>query len=68
MKNEYLKEGRVNQKLETREKILSSTQELMNYGEKFTLEEPRRIYIFIRFYGNHTGAFSDISLGQPMLN
>ena len=39
MKNEYLKEGRVNQKLETREKILSSTQELMNYGEKFTLEE-----------------------------
>ena len=39
MKNEYLKKGRVKQKQETREKILSSTQELMNYGEKFTLEE-----------------------------
>lgn len=37
-------------------------------SEKFTLEEPRRIYIFIRFYGNHTGAFSDISLRQPVLN
>ncbi|MBU2928602.1 TetR/AcrR family transcriptional regulator [Winogradskyella psychrotolerans] len=39
MKNEYLKKGRVKQKQETREKILSSTQELMNYGEKFTLED-----------------------------
>ena len=39
MKNEYLKKGRVKQKQETREKILSTTQELMNYGEKFTLED-----------------------------
>lgn len=39
MKNEYLKKGRVKQKQETREKILSSTQVLMNYGEKFTLED-----------------------------
>lgn len=37
-------------------------------SEKFTLEESRRIYIFIRFYGNHAGAFSDISLRQPVLN
>ncbi|MBU2902926.1 TetR/AcrR family transcriptional regulator [Maribacter dokdonensis] len=39
MKNEYLKKGRVKQKQETREKILSTTQELMNNGEKFTLED-----------------------------
>lgn len=39
MKDEYLKKGRVKQKQETREKILSCTQELMNYGKKFTLEE-----------------------------
>lgn len=39
MKNEYLKKGRVKQKQETREKILSSTQELMNYGERFSLED-----------------------------
>ncbi|WP_067145121.1 TetR/AcrR family transcriptional regulator [Pseudotamlana agarivorans] len=39
MKNEYLKKGRVKQKQETREKILCSAQELMNYGEKFTLED-----------------------------
>ncbi|MBU2928933.1 TetR/AcrR family transcriptional regulator [Winogradskyella psychrotolerans] len=39
MKNEYLKKGRVKQKQETREKILSTTQALMNYAEKFTLED-----------------------------
>ena len=39
MKDEYFKKGRVRQKQETREKILSSTQELMNSGEKFTLED-----------------------------
>jgi AcrR family transcriptional regulator len=39
MKNEYLKKGRIKQKQETREKILSSTQELMGGGKKFTLED-----------------------------
>ena len=39
MNNEYLKKGRVKQKQETREKILSSTLELMNYGKKFSLED-----------------------------
>lgn len=39
MKDEYFKKGRVRQKQETREKILCSTQELMNSGEKFTLED-----------------------------
>ena len=35
MKDEYLKKGRVKQKQETREKILSCTQELMNCGKKY---------------------------------
>lgn len=39
MKNEYLKQGRVNQKQETRDRILKSAQEFMNSGEKFTLED-----------------------------
>lgn len=39
MKKEYLQKGRVNQKLKTREKILSSAQELLSTGKKFTLEE-----------------------------
>lgn len=39
MKNEYLKKGRIKQKQETREKILSSTQELMSGSKKFTLED-----------------------------
>ena len=39
MKNTYLEKGRVKQKQETREKILSSTQELMNHNIKFTLED-----------------------------
>lgn len=57
MKNEYLKKGRVKQKQETREKILSSTQDLMNNGEKFTLEdvaekaEVSRATIY-RYYSN----------------
>lgn len=39
MNNEYLKKGRTNQKLETREKILSSAQNFMNNGKRFTLED-----------------------------
>jgi len=39
MNNGYLKKGRIKQKQETREKILSCAQELMNSGKKFTLEE-----------------------------
>ena len=39
MKNDYLKKGRVKQKQETREKILSCAQNLMNYSKKFTLED-----------------------------
>lgn len=38
MKEKYLNKGRVKQKLETREAILSKALELMNGGENFTLE------------------------------
>lgn len=39
MKNEYLSSGRTNQKLETREKILSTAQDLITGGKKYTLED-----------------------------
>ncbi|GGZ89920.1 TetR/AcrR family transcriptional regulator [Algibacter mikhailovii] len=39
MKKEYIKSGRVNQKLETRNKILASAQYYINKGLEFTLED-----------------------------
>ena len=39
MNNKYLGTGRKNQKLKTREKILQSTQALMEKGGNFTLED-----------------------------
>ncbi|WKK67051.1 TetR/AcrR family transcriptional regulator [Lutimonas zeaxanthinifaciens] len=39
MKKEYIKSGRVNQKLETRSKILTSAQYYINNGLEFTLED-----------------------------
>jgi len=39
MKKEYIKSGRINQKLETRDKILTSAQYFINKGLEFTLED-----------------------------
>ena len=39
MKKDYVTSGRVNQKLETRHKILSSAQYFINNGLEFTLED-----------------------------
>ncbi len=39
MKKEYVKSGRINQKLETRDKILRSAQYFINRGLEFTLED-----------------------------
>lgn len=39
MKNKYVQSGRVNQKKETRSRILASAQELMNQGQDFTLDD-----------------------------
>ncbi|MDU8886816.1 TetR/AcrR family transcriptional regulator [Yeosuana sp. MJ-SS3] len=39
MKKEYIKSGRINQKLETRDKILTSAQFFINKGLEFTLED-----------------------------
>lgn len=39
MKKEYVKSGRINQKLETRKKILTSAQYFINKGLEFTLED-----------------------------
>ena len=39
MKKEYFKSGRINQKLETRNKILNSAQYFLNRGLEFTLED-----------------------------
>ncbi|MCK7591515.1 TetR/AcrR family transcriptional regulator [Subsaxibacter sp. CAU 1640] len=39
MKNEYLRKGRTKQKIETRESILIAAQDLINQGDKFTLED-----------------------------
>lgn len=39
MKNDYLNKGRVNQKLETREKILNAAQYFLNEGTAYTLEQ-----------------------------
>ncbi|MBP0903258.1 TetR/AcrR family transcriptional regulator [Mariniflexile gromovii] len=39
MNKEYVKSGRINQKLDTRNKILTSAQYFMNKGLEFTLED-----------------------------
>lgn len=39
MKKEYVKSGRINQKLETRNKILTNAQYFLNKGLEFTLED-----------------------------
>ena len=39
MKNDYIHKGRVNQKLETRDKILQSARFFLQKGKEFTLED-----------------------------
>ena len=74
MKEEYFKSGRINQKLETRDKILTSAQYFINKGLEFTLEDVAkksgisratiyRYYSKIEILANEAGL--DISTKSP---
>ncbi len=74
MRDEYFKSGRINQKLETRDKILTNAQYFINKGLEFTLEDVAkktgisratiyRYYSRVEILSNEAGL--DISTKSP---